>query len=68
MRITTQSEGRALLRVYRGCIHCLDSATLSAQLKAERFERCRRAIFQHVVDRRVGFFVIHETGPPRRKR
>ncbi len=57
-----------MLREYRGSIHCLDSTELPIQVRADRFDRCRRAIFQHVIDKRVGLFVVHEAGPPRRKR
>jgi hypothetical protein len=67
-RISTQVAVKALLRQYRGCIHCLDSANLSARAKADRFEAHRRVIYQHARDRKVGFFLVHESGPPRRKR
>jgi hypothetical protein len=67
-RISTQPVVRELLIRYHGCVHCLDSANLSAAAKAGRFEAHRRAIHQHVLDRRVGFFVVREVGPPRRKR
>jgi hypothetical protein len=68
LRISTQAEVDALLRQYRACIHCLDSSELSVRIRAERFDLRRGAIYQSVLDRRVGFFVIHEKGPPRRKR
>jgi hypothetical protein len=67
-RISTQPAVRELLSRYRGCVHCLDSANLSAAAKAGRFEAHRRSIHQHVLDRRMGFFVVHEVGVPRRKR
>jgi len=67
-RISTQSVVRDLLTRYHGCVHCLDSANLSAAAKAARFESHRQAIHQHARDRRVGFFVVHEFGRPRRKR
>lgn len=67
-RISTQPAVGALLNGYRGCAHCLDSANLGALAKATRFEMHRKAIHQHVLDRRVGFYVVHEFGPPRRKR
>ncbi|GAB3819366.1 PIN-like domain-containing protein [Micromonospora zhanjiangensis] len=68
LRIATQTEVHTLLRRYQACIHCLDSSELPVQLRAERFDTRRPAIHQSVLDRRVGFFVIHENGPPRRKR
>ena len=67
-RISTQVVVMTMLRRHRGCIHCLDSANLPIRVRAERFEAHRRAIHQHVRDRRVGFFLVHEHGPPRRKR
>jgi hypothetical protein len=67
-RMRTQADMRALLLRYRGCIHCLDSANLPVQVRADRFDAHRRVIYQHVLDGRVGFFVVHETGPPRRRR
>ncbi|WP_412747032.1 hypothetical protein [Krasilnikovia sp. MM14-A1004] len=67
-RISTQPVVRELLERHRGCVHCLDSANLSAVAKAARFDAHRRVIHQHARDRRVGFFVVHEFGPPRRKR
>lgn len=68
MRIATQPLARSLLREHSGVIHCLDSADLSARVKAERFHSRQRVIYQHVIDRRVGFYVVHETGRPRKKR
>jgi hypothetical protein len=67
-RIATQPAADALLRAHRGSIHCLDNAELPVRTRAERFHSRQRAIYQHVRDHRVGFFVIGETGPPRRKR
>lgn len=67
-RMCTQVAVEAMLRTYRGCIHCLDSANLPVQARADRFESHRRVIYQHVRDRKVGFFIVHETGTPRRKR
>lgn len=67
-RISTQVAVTTLLRKYRGCIYCLDSGNLPINARAERFEAQRRVIYQHVRDRRAGFFIVHETGPPRRKR
>jgi hypothetical protein len=67
-RISTQVAVKALLREYRGCIHCLDSANLSIQARADRFEAHRRVIHQHVRDGRAGFFIVHEFGAPKRKR
>jgi hypothetical protein len=68
IRIATQPAVQTLLRLYEGCVHCLDSAELPVHVKAERFDSRRAAIFQHVRDKRVGFFVIPEHGPPRRRR
>ncbi|WP_344572130.1 hypothetical protein [Winogradskya humida] len=67
-RISTQPAVRTLLNQYGGCVHCLDNANLTAAAKAARFDAHRRSIFQRVRDRRVGFYVLHEFGPPRRKR
>lgn len=67
-RISTQVTVMTMLRDYRGCIHCLDSANLPIRVRAERFDTHRRAIYQHVRDGRVGFFMVHEHGAPRRKR
>jgi hypothetical protein len=67
-RIRTQINVRALLLRFRGCIHCLDNANLPIQTRADRFDAQRRVIFQRVLDRRVGFFVVRETGAPRRRR
>lgn len=68
VRIATQPAVLALLRRYEGCVHCLDSAELPVHVKADRFDSRRGAIFQHIRDRRVGFFMIHEHGAPRRRR
>jgi hypothetical protein len=68
LRISTQTEVRTLLRDHNGCILCLDSAELPVQVRADRFDVRRPWIHQAVLDRRAGFFVIHENGPPRRKR
>jgi hypothetical protein len=68
LRIATQVEVHALLRRHKACIHCLDSSELPVQVRAERFDARRGPIHQSVLDRRVGFFVIHEKGPLRRKR
>lgn len=67
-RISSQIAVMTMLRKYRGCIHCLDSANLPIRVRAERFHSHRQAIYQHVKDRRVGFFIVHEHGPPQRKR
>jgi hypothetical protein len=68
MRIFMQPVAMQLLRFHRAAIHCLDNANLAVHSKAERFHRCQRAIYQHVIDRKVGFYVIAETGRPRRRR
>jgi len=68
LRISMQSEVQALLRKYQACIHCLDSSELPVRVRADRFESCRRPIHQAVLGRRTGFFVVHEHGPPRRRR
>jgi PIN domain-containing protein len=68
LRIATQPVAMGLLRTYQAAIHCLDSAKLPAEVKANRFHRCQRTIYQHVIDRRVGFYVVCETGAPRRRR
>lgn len=68
MRIATQPAAAELLRQYRGVIHCLDSAQLSVATRAERFHTRQRVIYQHITDRRTGFYVVKETGAPRRKR
>jgi hypothetical protein len=67
-RISSQPAVRELLDRYHGCVHCLDSANLGASTKAARFEAHRKVIHQHAMDRRVGFFVVHEFGTPKRKR
>jgi hypothetical protein len=67
-RISHQVAVREMLRKYRGCIHCLDSANLSVQARADRFDAHRRVIYQHVRDGKVGFFTVHEFGRTRRKR
>ena len=67
-RISHQIAVRDMLRRYRGCIHCLDSANLHVKARADRFDAHRGVIYQHVRDRTVGFFIVHEFGPPRRKR
>lgn len=67
-RISTQPLARSLLRKHQGVIHCLDSAQLPAQVKAERFHARQRVIYQRVIDQRTGFYVVHEAGTPRRKR
>lgn len=67
-RISTQSVVRELLERYKGCVHCLNSANLAAAAKAARFDSHRQVIHQHVRDGRVGFFVVHEFGHPKRKR
>lgn len=67
-RICTQPAVKAMLREYRGCVHCLDSANLAIRARVARFEAHRGAIYQHVRDRRVGFFLVRENGAPRRKR
>lgn len=46
----------------------MDSAQLPVTTKAERFHSHQRVIYQRVIDRRTGFFVVRETGVPRRKR
>lgn len=68
LRISTQLEVHTLLRQHQACIHCLDSSELPVQVRAERFDTRRASIHQAVLDRRTGFFVIHENGPPQRKR
>ncbi|MFF5175971.1 hypothetical protein ACFY3U_25555 [Micromonospora sp. NPDC000089] len=68
LRISPQVEVRALLRRFKACNHCLDSSELAVQVRADRFDNQRGPIHQSVLDRRNGFFVIHEKGPPRRKR
>ena len=68
MGIATQPAVISLLRLYRGLIHCLDSAELPVRVRADRFHTRQRVIYQHVRDRRVGFFVVGEAGRPRRKR
>lgn len=67
-RIATQPAAMGLLRAHRGVIHCLDSAKLVAQIKAERFHSRQKIIYQRAIDRRTGFYVVHEVGAPRRKR
>jgi hypothetical protein len=37
-RMSTQVTVKAMLRKYRGCIHCLDSANLPVQVRADRFQ------------------------------
>jgi hypothetical protein len=68
VRIATQPEVISMLRAHNGSVFCLDSAELPVRIKAERFDSRRPSIDQHVRDRRFGFFVLHETGSPRRKR
>ncbi len=55
LRMSTHVEVTALLRRYKGSIHCLDSANLPIQARADRFEAQRKVIYQHVRDRKVGF-------------
>jgi len=67
-RIATQDAVDTLLRKHRGSVHCLDSAELPVRTRAERSHSRQKVIYQHVRDRRTGFFVIGDAGPPRRKR
>jgi hypothetical protein len=68
LRISTQPEVDRMLREHHACIHCLDSSELPVTVKAERFDLRRGQLEQAVRDCRTGFFVIHEKGPPVRKR
>lgn len=68
LRIAMQTEAHTLLRAHQGSIFCLDSSELPVHVRAERFDSRRGPIFQTVLDRRTGFFVVHDKGPPRRKR
>jgi hypothetical protein len=67
-RMATQPAVCALLRQYRGSIHCLANQELPVRQRAEWFHSRQRAINQHVRDRRVGFFMVGESGRLRRKR
>lgn len=68
LRMATQPVVIGLLREYRGLIFCLDSAELPVDIRASRFDSRRAAIWQMVRDKSRGFYVVHETGRPRRRR
>jgi len=68
VRIANQPTVLALLRRYSASIHRLDSAELPVRVRADRFHSRQAVTYQHVRDRRTGFYVIGETGRPRRKR
>ena len=67
-RMSTQTVVIGMLRRYKGSVHCLDNGNLSGTAKADRFDSHRGEIWQHARDRKVGFYLVPEFGPLRRKR
>jgi hypothetical protein len=65
-RIRRQPSALAPLRRYKGTVHCLASAELPREVRAERFHTHQRKIYGNVRAARLGFFVVYEFDVVRR--